>query len=84
VPTATITSKGQVTLPRIIREKLNLSAGDKIDFCFDDTSNRVILTAKNKKVADVYGLLAHLALDKPVSVQEMNEGIAEYIQEKYS
>ena len=81
---ATVTVKGQVTLPRIIREKLNLSAGDKIDFSYDEVSNRVILTPKNKKVKDVYGLLAHLALEKPISVEEMNQGIVDSMREKHT
>ena len=81
---ATITSKGQITLPRLIREKLNLSSGDKVDFTYDESLKRVILTPKNKKVKDVYGLLEHLAQEKPVSVAEMNEGIAEHLRGKQS
>lgn len=33
---ATLTSKGQVTIPLAIRERLNLKAGDRIDF--DETA----------------------------------------------
>jgi AbrB family looped-hinge helix DNA binding protein len=29
---ATITSKGQITIPRAIRERLNLKTGDKLEF----------------------------------------------------
>jgi len=31
-----ITSKGQVTIPKHIRDKLNLSAGDTISLAFED------------------------------------------------
>ena len=82
--TATVTSKGQITLPRAIREKLNLSAGDKVDFAFDETLNRVILTPKNKKVHDAFGLLEHLAPAKAVSIKDMNESIAQSIREKHA
>ncbi len=30
--TATITSKGQITIPLAIRQRLNLSAGDELEF----------------------------------------------------
>ena len=33
---ATITSKGQVTLPKPIRDRLHLKPGDKIDFMLED------------------------------------------------
>ncbi|MXY26197.1 MAG: AbrB/MazE/SpoVT family DNA-binding domain-containing protein [Acidobacteria bacterium] len=33
---ATITSKGQVTLPKPIRDRLHLQPGDRIDFLLDD------------------------------------------------
>jgi antitoxin PrlF len=33
---ATITSKGQVTLPKTIRKKLHLNAGDRLDFFIRD------------------------------------------------
>ena len=33
---ATITSKGQVTLPKPIRDRLHLKPGDRIDFMLED------------------------------------------------
>lgn len=32
MPTATLTSKGQITLPLAVRQALGVEAGDKIDF----------------------------------------------------
>lgn len=39
MPTATVTSKGQVTIPASVREGLGLHAGDRVDFVrLDDGS----------------------------------------------
>jgi antitoxin PrlF len=34
--TAIITSKGQTTIPKDVRERLNLKRGDRLDFVFDE------------------------------------------------
>lgn len=52
----TLTSKGQVTVPQDIRQRLGLKAGDKIAFTFLDDGT-VILRPKNLRPADVAGLL---------------------------
>ena len=41
---ATITSKGQITLPKAVRDRLNLKAGDKLDFLLDDNGNLLLLS----------------------------------------
>jgi antitoxin PrlF len=33
--TSTLTSKGQITLPQVVRRTLGLEAGDKVDFVSD-------------------------------------------------
>ena len=36
MPSATVTSKGQITLPKAIRDLLRLGAGDRVDFIVMD------------------------------------------------
>ena len=39
MPVATLTSKGQITIPRVVRERLRLETGDKLDFSVDEAAN---------------------------------------------
>lgn len=69
---ATLTSKGQVTIPRSIRNKLNLKTGDKINFMMKD--GEVLLVPVSKQVSDVFGILSRDG-QKAVTDEEMNEVI---------
>ncbi len=69
---ATLTSKGQVTLPKKIREKLGLSTGDQIEFFLEDDQN-VRLVLKHVPINQLRGMLPKPA--KPVSLEEMDKAI---------
>jgi len=77
----TLTSKGQVTIPKSIRDLLHLYAGDKIEFVATD-NNEVILRPITKKTADVFGKLACEGR-KTVSVEQMNVAIHKKMREKF-
>jgi AbrB family looped-hinge helix DNA binding protein len=74
VPTAKVTSKGQVTLPKQVRETLKVKPGDRIDFVLD-ADGEVRVRAGRFDVRDLKGLL-HRAGRRPVSLETMNEAIA--------
>jgi AbrB family looped-hinge helix DNA binding protein len=70
---ATLTSKGQITLPQSVRTSLGVQAGDKLDFVADDAGGfRVVALRK-----DVHALRGRFAgrVAKSVSVQDMNEAV---------
>lgn len=73
VATATLTSKGQVTIPKAVRNTLRLHAGDKIEFILG-ARGEVLLRPVTKTVDDVYGRL-HQSGRTPVSVEEMDAAI---------
>ena len=73
--TATLTSKGQLTLPKVMREELKLKAGDKIDFV-KDGSGQYMLRPANHDARSLFGCLADLYDGKPISVEDMDRGIA--------
>lgn len=70
---ATITSKGQVTLPKAIRDRFHLEPGDRIEFILerDDVLRVEPVTAP---VTQLKGMLSKPAV--PVTLQDMDEAIA--------
>ncbi len=81
MPTATITSKGQITIPKKIRDQLGLQAGDVLSFYIEAGDN--ITVKPEKGSSDIaYGILER---DKQevLSIEEMDSGVAEYFKEKY-
>jgi antitoxin PrlF len=73
VPRATITSKGQMTIPKEIRELLGLQPGDRVEF-IPQSPDSVLLRPASLDISRLDGLLAGKT-DKVVSVEEMNEAI---------
>ncbi len=71
----TITSKGQVTIPKKIRKALKLETGDKIEVIVVDKGEAIIRPVK-KKTADVYKKL-HKYSEKAIDIDTMHEVIRE-------
>ena len=72
---ATVTSKGQVTIPVDVRTQLGLSAGDRIEFILNETTGRYEVVPATRSVTALKGIIRKPA--KPVSIEEMNAAIAE-------
>ena len=53
---STLTSKGQTTVPKAIRESLRLKSGDRITFTLMPDGT-VLMRVKNKSVMDLGGTL---------------------------
>lgn len=71
---ATLTSKGQITLPVAVRKKLGLAPGDQVDFVESGEGFALIPVSKHPSV--LRGRFAG-RVAKPVSVEEMKEAVAE-------
>ena len=67
---ATLTSKGQTTIPKEIRDSLGIKPGDRMTFTLmlDGT---VVMRVKRKSVVDLAGVL-HKKGRKPVSIAQMS------------
>jgi AbrB family looped-hinge helix DNA binding protein len=68
-----VTSKGQATIPKAIREHLRLKPGDRIKF-FIHRDGSVVLLPK-MPVAELRGFIKHHG--RPITLDEMNEAVAE-------
>jgi AbrB family looped-hinge helix DNA binding protein len=74
---ATLTSKGQITIPKMVREALHLETGDKVYFDLRDDGT-VLLVARNEPVESLFGILKDKAkLRRPLSIEEMNPASAD-------
>ena len=72
MPSTTITSKGQVTIPKAVRDELGLRAGDRIAFRILDDGTVVV----EPETVDLLSLKGTLKTTrKGVSVEDMNEAI---------
>lgn len=65
----TLTSKGQVTVPSTIRERMGLKPGDKIHFALL-SDGTLVVRPKSRQVAGLAGLL-HRPGQPPVPLDDM-------------
>lgn len=71
---ATLTSKGQTTIPKEIRDLLGIGPGDKLDFVVE-SDGRVILRPATLDVRQLRGMLKRSGR-KAVTLEEMDKAIA--------
>ena len=81
MPAAAITSKNQLTLPKEVRQRLGVGAGDSVVFELQADGSTVVRAKKNRDWRELVGCLNHLVKpgQKAVSVEEMDAAIGEYI-----
>ncbi len=72
---ATMTSKGQITIPKDVRESLNLRAGSKVMFV-RVAPGQYRIVARTGKIDDLFGVL-HRPDVPALTIEEINKGIAE-------
>ncbi len=70
---ATVTSKGQITIPSDVRQALQVKAGDRVEFVQIEPG-RFEVVAATRPVTDLKGLFGRPS--KAVSIDDMNKAIA--------
>lgn len=67
---ATLTSKGQTTIPKEIRDSLAMKAGDRMTFTLMPDGT-VVMRVKSKSVTELAGVL-HKKGRKPIPVEQLS------------
>jgi antitoxin PrlF len=75
---ATVTSKGQITLPKEVRTRFGLKTGDSVEFVED--GGRVWIKPRTLRASDLLGIL-HQPGMKAAALEEMNEAVGDYLAE---
>jgi AbrB family looped-hinge helix DNA binding protein len=80
MPTATVTSKRQITLPAEMCRKLRIVPGTKIDFV-TNAAGETVLRPKTGRIRDLRGIIKY---DGPsILLEEMDQAIGDAIVESY-
>jgi AbrB family looped-hinge helix DNA binding protein len=78
---ATLTTKGQVTIPKRVRDHLKLETGARLDFVIEDDGT-VVLKPVTRHVRELAALL-HRPGRRSVSVEEMDERIRTHLRRRF-
>lgn len=70
--TAIVTSKGQITIPKPVRDGLGVETGDRVEFV-ELERGVYSLVAATRDIRDLKGVVPKPA--KPVSVEDMNKAV---------
>jgi antitoxin PrlF len=78
MPTATMTSKGQITIPVKVRKALGLKPGVRIDF-YEVEDGEYAFRPKTGSIMDMEGCIPKP--DHTISIEEMNQAILDHAAE---
>ena len=72
MPTATLTSKGQITIPIDVRNRMNVNTGDRVEF-IEIGPGRYEFVAATRSVRELKGMFGKPS--KKISIDDMNKAI---------
>jgi antitoxin PrlF len=78
---AKMTSKGQITIPKKVRDLLNLHTGDRVTFIIS-RDGKVILTTQTVGLDEIFGMFHHKSRGK-TTVEDMDKAIAKRMRRKF-
>ncbi len=79
--TATMTSKGQLTVPKEIRDRLGLAPGDKVEFVPGEDGRVVLRKRRTVELEELFGSLPTNGVS--LSLEEVDEAIGAACVERF-
>ena len=73
-----VTSKGQTTIPKEVRDQLGLNTGTRIEWIVEN--GQATVRPRKLRATDLAGIL-HRPGIRPLTIEEMDEAIGEYLAE---
>lgn len=82
--TSRLTVKGQATIPKSVRDFLQIGPGDQLGFITEEDGHgfrRAVLIPRTVKAADLYGIVKFPPGTPPLSLGDMEQAIEETLLE---
>jgi antitoxin PrlF len=73
MPSAIVTTKGQITIPKEVREALGVEAGDRVEFV-ESAKGVYEIVAASRDVRELKGMIGRPR--KAVSIEDMSKAVA--------
>lgn len=72
---STLTSKGQVTIPKLIRTRMGLEKGDRLEFELTEGGELRVRRTEARDFRRLSGILQRYSPNEPVSRDEMKQAV---------
>ena len=76
-----VTSKGQTTVPKEVRDFLGLEEGTQVEWTLEE--GKATVKPRTLRAVDLAGFLGKPPNGRHVTIEEMNEGIGEAVAERF-
>ena len=78
-------SKGQVVIPKALRDAKGFAAGVKVEVVDhpDGVLLKILPVRKKRPISELSGMLAHLYTGPPLTIEQMHQDVEEAAVERY-
>jgi AbrB family looped-hinge helix DNA binding protein len=83
IATSKVTAQGQISVPVEVRRKLGIGPGSVLEW--EEEGNKIVVRRRGRYTSeDIHRAVFGKRKPKPRTLEEMKEGIADYIRERYA